>query len=65
LQTRVYDISDPASPVRRLPSDFGLSYPNDSWFVTYGWNAHGTAQSGNLLLPDPIRVNGFGGLVER
>jgi mono/diheme cytochrome c family protein len=65
LQTRVYDISDPANPVRRLPSDFELSYPDDSWFVTYGWNAHGTAQSGNLLLPDPIRVNGFGGLVER
>lgn len=68
-QMRVYDIADPADPVRRFPSDFGLpaaQYPNNSWiFGNYGWNAHGTAQSGNLLLPDPIRVNGFGGLVER
>ncbi len=66
LQMRVYDIADPTNPVRRMPSDFGLSYPNNSWiFGNYGWNAHGTAQYGNLLLPDPIRVNGFGGLVER
>ncbi|MES2660110.1 MAG: LamG-like jellyroll fold domain-containing protein [Verrucomicrobiota bacterium] len=65
-QMRVYDIANPADPVRRMPSDFGLSYPNNSWiFGNYGWNAHGTAQYGNLLLPDPIRVNGFGGLVER
>lgn len=66
LQMRVYDIADPANPVRRMPSDFGLNYANNSWiFNNYGWNAHGTAQVGNLLLPDPIRVNGFGGLVER
>lgn len=66
LQMRVYDISDPENPVRRLPSDFGLGYANNSWmFGNYGWNAHGTAQHGNLLLPEPIRVNGFGGLVER
>jgi len=66
LQMRVYDISDPSNPVLRRPSDFGLSYANDSWyFGNYGWNAHGTAQYGNLLLPDPVRVNGFGGLVER
>ncbi|QTN31875.1 Ig-like domain-containing protein [Akkermansiaceae bacterium] len=66
LQMRVFDIADPQNPVRRLPSDFGLSYPNNSWVQgNYGWNAHGTAQSGNLLLPDPIRVTGFGGLVER
>lgn len=65
LSLRVYDISDPANPVRRLPSDFGLSYPNNLWIQdNYGWNAHGTAQYGNLLLPAPIRVNGFGGLVE-
>jgi hypothetical protein len=65
-QMRVYDIADPTNPVRRLPSDFGLNYANNSWiFGNYGWNAHGTAQYGNLLLPDPIRVNGFGGLVER
>lgn len=66
LQMRVYDISDPAAPVRRMPSDFLLNYPGNSWvFGNYGWNAHGTAQWGNLLLPDPIRVGTFGGLVER
>ena len=66
LLMRVYDITDPANPVRRFPSDFGLNYANNFWlFNNYGWNAHGTAQYGNLLLPDPIRVNGFGGLVER
>ncbi|MES2982630.1 MAG: LamG-like jellyroll fold domain-containing protein [Verrucomicrobiota bacterium] len=66
LQMRVYDIANPTNPIRRMPSDFGLSYPNNSWiFGNYGWNAHGSAQYGNLLLPDPIRVNGFGGLVER
>jgi YVTN family beta-propeller protein len=64
LLTRVYDLSDPANPVRRHPADFGLVYPENRWYRTYGWNAHGTAQSGNLLLPEPIRVNGFGGLVE-
>lgn len=65
-QLRVYDVSDPQNLVRRFPSDFGLSYPNNSWiFGNHGWNAHGTAQHNNLLLPDPIRVNGFGGLVER
>src|SRR3569832_1076226 len=31
LRVRVYDIADPANPVRRFPSDFGLTYPNDSW----------------------------------
>ncbi len=66
LVMRVYDISDPINPIRRFPSDFGLNYPNNGWLQgNYGWNAHGTAQHGNLLLPDPIRVNGFGGLVER
>lgn len=65
-QMRVYDVSNPTSPVRRLPSDFGLSYSNNSWhFGNIGWNAHGTAQAGNMLLPQVVRVNGFGGLVER
>jgi len=66
LRVRVYDLADPANPVRRFPSDFGLSYANDSWIQNnYGWNAHGTAQWGNLLLPDPLRVATFGGPVER
>ena len=66
LQMRVYDISNPAAPVRRFPSDFGLNYPGNSWVQdNYGWNAHGTAQWGNLLLPDPIRVSTFGGPVQR
>jgi YVTN family beta-propeller protein len=66
LRVRVYDISDPASPVRRFPSDFGLSYANDSWIQNnYGWNAHGTAQWGSLHLPDPLRVSTFGGPVVR
>jgi YVTN family beta-propeller protein len=65
-QLRVYDISDPANPIRYMPDDFGLVYPNNSWiYGNHGWNAHGTARHNNLLLPDPIRVNGFGGLVER
>ncbi|MEM7390792.1 MAG: Ig-like domain-containing protein, partial [Verrucomicrobiota bacterium] len=64
-QLRVYDISDPTNLVRRFPSDFELSYANDSWFQgNYGWNAHGSAQYGDLLLPGPIRVSGFSGLVE-
>lgn len=66
LRVRVYDIADPANPVRRFPSDFNLNYPNNTWVQdNYGWNAHGTSQWGNLLLPDPIRVSTFGGLVER
>ncbi len=66
LQMRVYDISDPATPVRRLPSDFLINYPNNSfYFGNYGWDAHGTAQSENLLLPQSMRVASFGGMVER
>lgn len=66
LRVRVYDIADPANPVRRFPSDFNLNYPNNTWVQdNYGWNAHGTSQWGNLLLPAPIRVSTFGGLVER
>lgn len=65
LVLRVYDISNPANPVRRHPSDFGLNYPNNWWIQgNVGWNAHGTAQSGNLVLPGVMRVNNFGGLVE-
>jgi YVTN family beta-propeller protein len=65
-EMRVYDVSNPTGLVRRLPTDFNLSYPNNSWhFGNVGWNAHGTAQSGNLLLPNVVRVNGFSGLVER
>lgn len=66
LVMRVYDIANPAAPIRRLPSDFGLTYPNNWWHQgNVGWNAHGTAQSGNLLLPNVVRVATFGGLVER
>lgn len=66
LLLRVYDIANPAAPVRRFPSDFGLNYTNDLWFQgNVGWNAHGTAQSGSLLLPNVLRVSTFGGLVER
>ena len=65
LVLRVYDISNPTNPVRRHPSDFGLNYPNNWWFQgNYGWNAHGTAQSGSLLLPGVLRVATFGGPVE-
>jgi hypothetical protein len=65
LVMRVYDIANPANPVRRYPSDFGLSYPNNRWYQgNYGWGAHGTAWSGQYMLPDPIRVQSFGGIVE-
>ena len=65
LLMRVYDISNPAAPVRRTPTDFNLSYPGNRWHEgNVGWNAHGTAQFGNLLLPQVIRVEEFGGLVE-
>ena len=69
LVMRVYDIANPAAPARRLPSDFGLpaaDYPNNVWHQgNVGWNAHGTAQSGHLLLPNVVRIATFGGLVER
>ncbi len=65
LVLRVYDIYDPANPVRRHPSDFGLNYPNNGWIQgNYGWNAHGTAQLENLLLPGVLRVPYFGGPVQ-
>ncbi len=66
LQMRVYDISDPTTPVRRLPSDFLLNYPGNSfYFGNYGWDAHGTAKWESLLLNQPMRVASFGGIVER
>ncbi len=66
LLVRVYDISSPAAPVRRFPADFGLSYPNNSWyFNNFGWNAHGTAQTGTMLVPNVIGVSSFGGVVQR
>jgi hypothetical protein len=66
LELRVYDISNPASPVRRTPSNFGHTYPNNSWHQgNAGWNAHGTAQNGTVLLPEVMRVQTFGGTVER
>jgi YVTN family beta-propeller protein len=65
LIKRVYDISNPAAPVRRHPSDFGLTYPGNFWIQNNdGWNAHGSAQSGPYLLPMVMRVQNFGGPVE-
>ena len=65
LVLRVYDISNPTAPVRRHPSDFNLTYPNNRWIQgNYGWNAHGTAQMDNLLLPGVLRVASFGAPVE-
>ncbi len=65
LVLRVYDISNPTNPVRRLPSDFNLTYPNNWWYQgNVGWDAHGTALSGSLMLPSVLRVQTFGGLVE-
>ena len=65
LVLRVYDIANPTAPVRRLPSDFNLTYPNNRWhFDNIGWNAHGTAQVGNLFLPQVLRVASFGAPVE-
>lgn len=63
---RVYDISNPSAPARRYPDDFLLTYPNNRWHTgNSGWNAHGSAQSGDYLLPIPvIRVQTFGGPVE-
>ena len=64
LVMRVYDISDPTAPVARVPSDFGLSYPNDRWYQgNVGFNAHGTAQTGNLLVPQVLRVETFVGMI--
>lgn len=65
LVLRVYDITDPTNPIRRFPSDFGLSYPNNRWYQgNYGWGAHGTAQKDSMLLPGVLRVSSFGAPVE-
>ena len=66
LEMRVYDLADPSHPVRRLPSDFNHTYPDNRWHQgNAGWNAHGSAQAGTSMLPEVMRVQGFGGTVER
>ncbi len=66
LEMRVYDVSNPTQPIRRFPSDFGHTYPNNSWHQgNAGWNAHGSAQVGTSMLPEVMRVQSFGGIVER
>jgi DNA-binding beta-propeller fold protein YncE len=66
LEMRVYDLSNPSAPVRRMPSDFGHAYPNNRWHQgNAGWNAHGSAQAGTSMLPEVMRVQSFGGPVER
>lgn len=65
LVARVYDISDPTNPIRRYPSEFGLTYPNNRWIQgNFGWDAHGTAKYGNMVVPSIMRVDTFGGIVE-
>lgn len=65
-EMRVYDIADPSNPVRRLPSHFNHTYPNNRWYRgSAGWNAHGSAQVGTSMLPEVMRVQSFGGAVER
>jgi mono/diheme cytochrome c family protein len=66
LEMRVYDVSNPENPVRRFPSDFNHSYPSNRWHQgNAGWNAHGSAQAGTSMLPEVMRVQSFGGPVER
>ncbi|HYD47852.1 MAG TPA: LamG-like jellyroll fold domain-containing protein [Terriglobales bacterium] len=66
LQMRVYDVADPNNPVRRFPSDFNLVYPDNEWHEgNAGWNAHGTAQHENFVLPEVMHVASFGGIPER
>jgi len=68
FEMRVYDISNPSNPIRRLPSDFGHStnsYPGNRWSTgNFGFNAHGTAKTGSFLIPEIVRVENFGGVVE-
>ena len=77
LSARVYDISDPVNLVRHLPSAFELTFnhpgtnydynqPDDFWYAgNSGWNAHGSAQIGNYLLPAPLlHIGSFGAPVE-
>jgi DNA-binding beta-propeller fold protein YncE len=80
LEMRVFDVADPRNPVRLRPSDFGHSYPpnpsrpgggtGDSWMNTSGetdsgFASHGTAKYGSYILPDVMRAQTFGGVVER
>jgi len=61
-QGRVYDLEDPANPIRLYPSDFGHAYANDSWFSgNYGWNAHGSALVRDGLYPTTYKSGGDGG----
>lgn len=63
-ENRVYDISDPTNPIRLRPSDFGHSYPNNSWYQgDSGWEAHATLKAEGMIWPDAIGVDGFGGNV--
>ena len=65
LLMRIYDVSDPTNPIRRFPSDFGLNYSGNRWHEgNVGFNAHGTAKYGSLLLPQVMRVESFGGIPE-
>ena len=72
LHLRIYDISDPAQPIRRLPSDFGLPigenewYEGDVWYSgNYGSNAHGSFHVENFLGRPYIYVEEFGGIVQK
>lgn len=66
LRMRVYDISNPANPQRKLPSDFGLTYANDLWYSgNFGFGAHGTTQAGNYIYAPQVRVETFGGVVDK
>lgn len=66
MEFRVYDISNPANPVRRRPSDFGLVYDGDQWYRgNWGYHTHGHYQTRLTLQPGPVYVNEFGGSVFR
>lgn len=66
---RVMDISNLESdpePLARWPSDFGLSYDNDQWYVSnWGYNTHGHGRDHNSVHWAPIHVLEFGGTVYR
>ena len=72
LHLRIYDISDPAQPIRRLPSDFGLPIGENEWYDgdvwhsgNYGSNAHGSFHVENFLGRPYIYVEEFGGIVQK
>jgi len=69
---RVYDISNPANPIRKFPSDFGLptgtgdAYEGNKWHEgNFGWNAHGSAHIEHQLAPTTVTVDTFGGVVTK